>query len=254
LKISLITATYNSAATVADTLRSVNEQTHADVEHIVVDGGSTDATLAIVRAEGKRVTTLVSEPDRGIYDAMNKGLKLATGDVVGMINSDDFFASPNVLALVAAALADSELDAVYADLCFVRQADPSRVVRYWRSSPFKPGLFARGWIAPHPTLYIRRGIFERFGGFDLAYPVAADTELMARFFEVHRIRTRYIPEIFVRMRMGGASTRSLKGIAAQNREVWSALRKNGLAGSMAGFAAHKLASRLRQFVTRPTSP
>jgi glycosyltransferase involved in cell wall biosynthesis len=251
MKISVITVTWNSAATIMDTLRSVNAQTHRDVEHIVIDGGSTDATLAIVRAEGRRVAAIVSEPDQGIYDAMNKGLRLATGDVVGLINSDDFFASPEVLATVAAAFADPDVDAVYGDLCYVSQSDPSQVVRYWRSSPFAPGLFARGWAPPHPTLYIRRAIYERLGGFDLAYPLAADLDLMARFLEVHRIRTRYVPKVFVRMRTGGATNRSWANVARQNREIWHALHKHGLAGSKAAFVLRKIASRLRQFTSRP---
>ena len=170
MKISIITVTWNSAATVTDTLRSVNSQTHPNVEHIVVDGGSTDATIEIVRAEGKRVVKLVSEADDGIYDAMNKGLSLATGDVVGLINSDDFYASPEAVAKVAAAFADPNVDAVYADLCYVAQDDVKRIVRYWRSTPFEPGLFARGWAPPHPTLFVRREFFDRFGNFDLAFP------------------------------------------------------------------------------------
>lgn len=251
MKISLVTVTWNSAATIGDTLRSVNAQTHPDVEQIVVDGGSRDATLAIVRDQGLRVAVLVSEPDRGIYDAMNKGLRLARGDVIGLINSDDFLAGPGVLAKVAAVFGDLAVDAVYGDLCYVAQNDPARVVRYWRSSPFRSGLFARGWAPPHPTLYIRRSLYERYGGFDLAYPLAADLELMARYFEVHRLRARYVPEVFVHMRTGGATNRSLANIARQNREIWHALRKHGLAGSMAGFALRKVASRLRQFITRP---
>jgi len=254
MKISLITVTRNSAATVADTLRSVNAQSHPDVEHIVIDGGSSDATLAIVRAEGKRVATLVSEPDRGIYDAMNKGLRLASGDIVGLINSDDFLASADVLATVAAAFTDPDLDAVYGDLCYVSQTDTSKVVRYWRSAQFTPGLFSRGWAPPHPTLYIRRTVYERLGGFDLAYPLAADLELMARFFEVYHIRARHIPEVFVRMRMGGATNRSLRNIAMQNREIWRALNKHRLARSMTGFALRKLWSRGRQFLARRGAP
>ena len=254
MKISVLTVTWNSAATIADTLLSVNVQTHPDVEHIVVDGGSTDATLAIVRAEGQRVATLVCEPDRGIYDAMNKGLRLATGDVIGLLNSDDFLAGPDVLATIADAFADPEVDAVYGDLCYVRQNAPLQVVRYWRSRPFRPGAFRAGWAPPHPTLYVRRQIYERLGVFDLANSLAADFELMARFFEIGRIRTRHVPKVLVHMRTGGATNRSLRNIARQNREIWRALGKHGLAGSLAGFALRKLAARLRQFASRPPGP
>ena len=254
VKISIITATFNSAATLGDTLRSVNEQIHPDVEHIVIDGGSTDGTLDLVRSEGRRVATLVSEPDRGIYDAMNKGLRLARGDVVGLLNSDDFLASPRVLATVAAALAEPDVDAVYGDLCYVRQHAPSEVVRYWRSSPFRQGAFARGWTPPHPTLYMRRELYERLGAFDVAYSLAADLELMARYLEVHRIRSRYIPEVFVRMRLGGATNRSIGNVVRQNREIWRALHRHGLAGSVTTFVVAKLISRASQFLARPPTP
>lgn len=254
MKISVVTVTWNSAATVADTLRSVNTQTHPDVEHIVIDGGSTDATLDIVRSEGRRVSTLVSEPDRGIYDAMNKGLRLATGEVVGLINSDDFLAGDDILATVVATFAaDPTLEAVYGDLCYVSPADTQRVVRYWRSSPFRPGLFAQGWAPPHPTLYVRRSVYDRLGGFDLTYPLAADLELMARFLEVHRVRAVHVPKVFVRMRTGGATNKNLGNVMRQNCEIWQALTKHGLARSMPRFAIAKLGSRLRQFVTREST-
>ena len=254
MKISVVTVTWNSAATVADTLRSVNTQTHPDVEHIVIDGGSTDATLDIVRSEGRRVSTLVSEPDRGIYDAMNKGLRLATGEVVGLINSDDFLAGDDILATVVATFAaDPTLEAVYGDLCYVSPADTQRVVRYWRSSSFRAGLFAQGWAPPHPTLYVRRFVYEQLGGFDLAYPLAADLELMVRFLEVHRVRSLHVPKVFVRMRTGGATNKNLGNVIRQNREIWQALTKHGLARSMPRFAVAKLGSRLRQFFSREST-
>ncbi len=254
MKISVVTATWNSAATIADTLVSVNAQTHPDVEQIIVDGGSTDATLAIVKAQGERVTVVVSERDKGIYDAMNKGLKLASGDVVGLLNSDDFLASPDVLETVAEAFADPAVDAVYGDLCYVRQNMPSQIVRYWRSGPFRSGSFARGWAPPHPTLYVRRELYDRFGSFDLAYSLAADFELMVRFLEVHRVRVRYLPQVLVRMRMGGASNKSLRNIVRANREIWRALHHHGLAGSMLGWFVHKAFLRGRQFLARPAKP
>lgn len=251
MKITVITVCFNSAATIADALRSVDEQTWPNIEHLVVDGGSTDDTLRIVAAHAKPWRHVTSAPDLGIYDAMNKGIRAATGDVIGLLNSDDFMASNDVLQQVSAALASSEVDACYGDLCYVSKNDPTKVIRYWRSSPFTPGLFARGWAPPHPTLYVRREIYERFGGFDLAYPIAADLDLMARFFEVHCVRSRYVPEVFVRMRTGGASNRSVFSIAKQNREIWHALRKHGLAGSMVAFVLRKLASRMKQFTARP---
>ena len=252
MKISVITATWNSAATIGHTLASINEQTHPDVEQVIVDGGSTDATLAIVAAEGKRVAIVVSERDEGIFDAMNKGLRLVRGDIVGLLNSDDFLASPEVLATIAEAFADPSVDAVYGDLCYVRQHVPSQVVRYWRSGPFRSGAFARGWAPPHPTLYVRRELYERLGGFEIAYTLAADFELMVRFLEVRHVRARYLPQVLVHMRLGGASNNSVANVIKQNREIWRALHHHGLAGSMLGWLARKALLRGRQFLARPT--
>ncbi len=252
LKVSVITVAYNSAGTICDTLRSVAAQTHPSVEHLLVDGASSDATMRVVAMHGSHLVRVVSEPDRGIYDAMNKGIRLATGDVVGFINSDDFYPAPDVIARVAAALsADPKLEAVYGDLCYVRQDQPSQIVRYWRSSSFVPGLFARGWCPPHPTLFVRREVFERFGTFDLNYRIAADMELMARLIEVHRIQVRYIPQVLVHMRMGGTTNRSLGNILQQNREIWRALKAHRLNPSLPSFIRGKLVSRGRQFLVRP---
>lgn len=251
MKLSIITVTWNSAATVADTLASVNAQTHDEVEQIVVDGGSTDATLAIVKTVGRRVSRVVSERDHGIYDAMNKGLSLASGDVVGLLNSDDFLASPDVLEAVAAAFADPLIDAVYGDLCYVRQYEPEQVVRYWRSGPFRTGAFTRGWSPPHPTLYVRKSFYDTHGGFDTSYALAADIDLMVRFFEVLGLRSVHLPKVFVRMRLGGATNKSVANIVKQNREIWRSLQKHGLKASFPGFVIRKLVARARQLVSRP---
>lgn len=250
MKISVITVTYNSAKTIGDTLNSVAAQTHDDIEHVVVDGASRDDTLRILGANAYPWRHVVSEPDGGIYDAMNKGIRLATGDVLGFLNSDDFYALPGSLAKVAAAFVDATVDVVYADLCYVAQDDVHRIVRYWRSSPFAPGLFARGWAPPHPTVFVRRAAFARFGGFDLAFPIAADMELMARLLEVHGLRSRHIPEVLVHMRTGGASNRGLSSVVGQNREVWRALRKHGLGTSPMRFLFSKVLSRGQQFLAR----
>jgi glycosyltransferase involved in cell wall biosynthesis len=251
MKITVITVCFNSAAYIADALRSVDAQTWPDVEHLIIDGGSSDNTLDIVAEHPRPWRLVTSEPDRGIYDAMNKGIRLATGEVVGLINSDDFYESPEVLAKVAAVFADPSIDACYGDLCYVRRDDTTKIVRYWRSSPFEPGLFGRGWAPPHPTLFVRRSVFSRHGVFDLAYPIAADMELMARFFEVHGVRSRYLPEVLVHMRMGGASNRSLRSIIQQNREILRALRTHELSRSAVGFVFAKLLSRSRQLLSRP---
>lgn len=251
MKLSIITVCYNSAETIGHTLRSVREQTYENIEHIIVDGGSTDGTLGVVASEGAHVTTLVSEKDHGIYDAMNKGIALATGDVVGFVNADDFYASPNVLRDVAAAFEQTDADCCYGDLCYVRQDEPTRTVRYWRSTDFAPGLFEKGWCPPHPTFFVRRSVYQRLGGFDLNFRIAADFELMARYLGASRISSHYIPEVLVKMRLGGTTNRSLKNILIQNIEIRRALSKNGIRSSLVSFVLNKLVSRAIQFFRRP---
>ncbi len=251
LQISIITVCFNSAEHIADALRSVDAQTWSHIEHLVIDGASRDGTVGIVEAHAKPWRKLVSEPDKGIYDAMNKGLRMARGDIIGFINSDDFYASPDVLAKVAQVFADPDVDACYGDLCYVKRDATESIVRYWRSAPFQPGMFLRGWCPPHPTLYIRRSVYEQFGRFDLQYKIAADVELMSRFLEVHRIRSRYVPDIFVKMRMGGTTNQSWSNVLQQNQEIWRAFRQQGLQPSLPAFVAGKLLSRGKQFLTRP---
>lgn len=250
LKISLITVCYNSAATLRDTLESVAAQTHPDIEHIVVDGGSRDATLDLVRDHRRHDGPVVSEPDRGIYDAMNKGLALASGEVVGFLNSDDVLAGPGVLARIAEAFSSPSVEACYGDLVYVSARDPGRIVRYWRSRPYEPGLCRRGWMPAHPTFYVRRQVYERHGGFDLSLSIAADFEICLRLLEVHRLPVTYLPGVLVRMRMGGASNASLRNILRANREVSRALGKHGYPGGL-WLILGKLASKLVQLVHRP---
>lgn len=251
MKISIITVSFNAAHSIADTFASVAEQTYSNIEHIVVDGASTDGTLDIIERHRANIAKIISEPDCGIYDAMNKGLRLVTGDIVGFINSDDFYASPEVLARVAEVFADEHVDACYGDLCYVEQENVAKVMRYWRSSAFEPGLFSTGWVPPHPTLYLRRRVLERHGTFDLHYRIAADFELMARLIEVHRIKTVYIPQVLVKMRLGGTTNRSWSNILKQNREIWHALGALHLRPSLASFLFGKLLLRGRQFFAKP---
>jgi glycosyltransferase involved in cell wall biosynthesis len=247
--LSIVTVCLNSARTLADTLASVNAQSHPQIEHLVIDGGSTDGTQALVRAQGQRVARLVSEPDRGIYDAMNKGLALASGDVVGFLNADDVFAGPQSAAMIAAAFA-ADVDACYGDVVYVSADDPARVIRYWRSGNYRRGWCAQGWAPPHPTLYVKREVFARLGGFDASLRVAADFELALRLLDVAGIRVGYIPEVLVRMRTGGASNGSLKGILRGHREMAAALRTHGLPAGW-GWSARRLARRIPQLLTRP---
>jgi glycosyltransferase involved in cell wall biosynthesis len=250
-KVSVITVCRNSEATIEDTLQSVAIQTYPSVEHIVVDGGSSDSTMKIV-ARFPHVARAVSERDHGIYDAMNKGIRLSTGEIIGTINADDFYAEPDVLARVAALFEDPTIDVCYGDLCYVGYDDPTRIVRYWRSSEFKPDLFLHGWCPPHPTFFVRRSVYDRLGTYDESYKIAADVDLTMRYLEKHRVRSRYLPQVLVKMRMGGSSNKSIRNVILQNREIWAALRKHGLEPSFLRFAAGKLFSRGRQFLARST--
>lgn len=250
MKISIVTASFNSAATVADTLHSIAAQTHRDIEHIVVDGASTDNTLQVVHAHGGPGVKVVCEPDRGIYDAMNKGLAIATGDIVGFLNSDDIYADPHALERVAQAFGDPSVDVVYGDIVFVAQQDTARVVRLWTSRPHTPGLCSRGWMPPHPTLYVRRSVYQQHGGYDLAFPAAADFEMALRLLDIERLKSAHVPFVQVRMRMGGQSTRSVRNIVSGSREVSRACRKHGLPGGLS-FVLMRLLAKVPQFLRRP---
>jgi glycosyltransferase len=228
--ISVITVCFNSAATIVDTLRSVAAQTHAEVEHIVVDGASSDDTLRLVRTHGAHVATLISEPDLGIYDAMNKGLAAATGEFVGFLNADDLFASPRSLQLLAEALAADDADMAYGDLVYVRADDTGVVVRLWRSGRFGRSRLRFGWMPPHPTFYARRSLLVQHGGFNILLRIAADYDLMLRCLCASGQRVSYVPEVLVRMRLGGASNRSLKALWRKSREDLGALRHSGVGG------------------------
>lgn len=252
MKITVITVCFNSAETIADTLASIDAQVGVEVEHIVVDGASRDSTLQILNDHPRPWRRIVSEPDKGLYDAMNKGLRLASGEVVGFLNSDDFYASHETLARVASVFADVSVDGCYGDLCYVKREEPSVIVRYWRSSPFEPGLFRKGWCPPHPTLFLRRKLYERYGGFNLEFQIAADMELMARFLEVRRAKTVYLPEVIVKMRTGGASNHSVSNVVLQNREIWRAMQMHNMGPSVLSFLSGKALARCRQFLSRPS--
>jgi glycosyltransferase involved in cell wall biosynthesis len=251
VKISIITVAYNAARTIADTLESVAAQTHSDIEHIVVDGGSRDGTLDIIERYRQSLSKVISEPDRGVYDAMNKGIGLATGEVIGFINSDDFYADETALSHIAEAFSDPAVEACFADLVYVDQQDPSRIVRYWKSCAYRSGLFEYGWVPPHPTFFVRRSVYERLGGFILDYHLAADMELMLRFLEVHKIRSVYVSRTLIKMRLGGKTNQSLSNVIQQNREIMAALKLHGFKASWFRFLGHKFWSRGKQYFVHP---
>jgi len=247
LKISIITVVYNNGSTIEDTIRSIEAQTYRDVEHIVIDGGSTDQTLDVIRRHQDKIAKLVSEPDRGIFDAMNKGLRLATGDVVAFLNADDIYADSDVLQRVAEVFADPTVEACYADLVYVAPEDMSKPVRYWQSRDFRPGLFARGWVPAHPTFFARRSAYERHGGYDDSLGLAADFDLMMRLLERYRLKSVYVPKVFVKMRLGGVSNRSIRNIVRQNIDIVRACSKNQVPVSLSFFFAKPLAKLAQYF-------
>ncbi len=247
LQITVITAVKNRASTLGACLRSVQAQSWPDIEHIVVDGGSTDGTLGVLAASRAHLAKLICEADRGVYDALNKGIREASGDVVGFMHADDEFASEHSLERVARAFEDSAVDAVYGDLVYVRRDDTSRVVRYWRAGPYSRSQFTNGWMPPHPTFYVRRHVYRRFGGFDTRFRIAADYENMLRILWRGGVQAAYIPEVLVRMRAGGMSNRLLN-LLRKSSEDFAALRQNGIGPVQALLL--KNVTKLPQFVVK----
>ena len=251
MKISIVTACYNSVSTILDTLRSIQMQTHQDIEHIVIDGGSSDGTLEILEQNIEHIAVLISEPDKGLYDAMNKGISKATGDVIGMLNSDDLFANRNALAMIVNKLSDPSIDACYGDLIYVKCDDIDQVVRYWKSSEYKPDLFSKGWVPAHPTFYVRKSIHDKHGIlFNTNYELAADYDIFLRLLFTNKINVAYIPEVLVKMRLGGATNKSLQNIINQNRESIQILKSHDYNCSPIKFICNKFINRVQQYYKR----
>lgn len=247
-KISVVTAVYNRKHTVAYALDSVLSQTYPNVEPVVIDGASTDGTRDVLELYRARIPVLVSEPDKGIYDALNKGIRHSNGDVVGFLHADDLFAHDAVLQRIASAFEALDVEAVYGDLVYVDKSDPSRIVRYWKAGTFDAAKLRQGWMPPHPTFYVRRKVYERLGLFDTRYRIAADYDSIVRFLFLAGISVAYIPEVLVRMRVGGASNRSLVSIACKSREDYDILQRHGVGGLPT--LLRKNFSKLGQFWTR----
>lgn len=231
MKISIITGTYNSAKTLRDTFESILNQTYDNIEYIVVDGGSKDNTLDIVKEYEPKFNgrlKWISEKDNGIYDAMNKGIGLASGEVVGILNSDDFFTDNNVLSDIIDCFEKHNVDSLFANLYFVKQDDTSKIVRVWKGSPYKENGFKKGWHPSHPTFYVKNDIYKKYGVFDLNFDVSADFELMLRFIEKYKISTYYLDRFTVKMRYGGESTGSISKIIIGNKNILRAFKKNGI--------------------------
>jgi len=228
MKISIITAVYNNRETIENSLLSVLGQTWPEIEHIVVDGGSTDGTLDIINKYRDRIAVVVSGKDGGIYHALNKGVCLSTGEVVGVLHSDDVYEDPGVLAKVAAVFAEKKTDAVYGDLVYTRR--DGRLLRYWKAGEYDASSLRNGWMPPHPSFFARREVYEKFGSFNTEFRIAADYELMTRFLFKHGISASYLPEVLVKMRVGGKSNKNLANIIAKSREDYRIIKMHSLGG------------------------
>lgn len=252
LTVSIITVVRNAKATIGQALASVAAQDYPQVEHWVLDGESTDGTKQVIEsfAQEHPEVRWRSKADKGMYHALNQGIELASGQIIGFLHADDFFANPHVISSVVAAFKQG-VDAVYGDLVYVDAQDTSSIKRYWQAGNFKPGTFIKGWHPPHTALFLRRDVYQRYGDFDTSFPIGNDVELMMRLFEKHRIRSVYLPQVLVHMRTGGISNRSFKNILAQNQTIMRAFKQNDLKVSWPYFIVNKGLNRFKQYVRKP---
>lgn len=248
IKFSIITSVFNNKEFIAQAIESVLTQSYKNVEYIVIDGGSSDGTQDVVIDYGDKISKFISKKDSGIYEGLNRGLEQASGDVVGFLHSDDLYASSDVLESVAEVFMDNPgIDGVYGDLVYTKKDDPSSIIRYWKSSSFTPALLKKGWMPPHPTLFLKRGVYERFGGFNLDFKIAADYDFMLRALS-GGISVYYLPKTLYRMRLGGASNNSIKNIIRKSSEDLEALRRNKVGGVTT--LLMKNLTKLSQFIKR----
>jgi glycosyltransferase len=250
MKISIITVVRNNVATINDAIESVLSQTYKNIEYIIVDGASTDGTVEVVQGYTNKIDKFISEKDQGLYDAMNKGIGLATGDVIGILNSDDVYFDKNVLENIVNTFRDKQLDSVFGDLYYVNKDDLNKIVRYWKSSDFELGSFAKGWHPPHPAFFVKKDIYEKYGMFDLQLKVSADFDLMLRFLEKYQISSMYLPKILVKMRIGGESNSSLKNIITSNQSILKSFKKNGIRVNRLMYLFYRLVPKIIQIIKR----
>lgn len=250
MKVSIVTATYNSDSTVADTIESVIAQDYPNIEHIIVDGASKDKTLDILDSYKGRLARIISEPDKGIYDAMNKGIKSVSGDIIGILNSDDFFAETDVISRIVSEFEnDKSIVGVYSNLYYVKQDNPNFIARHWTSRTFKEKSFFKGWHPPHPTLYLKKEVYDQYGLFNLDLPLAADFELMLRIFERYKIKTKYMDYTTIRMRLGGATSKNWRNVLTQNFECMKAFKINDFKAPLL-YPIYRLVPKLLQYTKK----
>ena len=249
-KVSIITVTYNSRKTIEDSILSVLSQDYGNIEYIVVDGQSNDGTTAIIKQHLSKIAVYLSEPDNGIYDAMNKGLELATGDIIATLNSDDVYASQTIVSRMVEFMQKNVLEAAYGDLDYIASDNSGNVKRFWKAGEYKKGAFYHGWVIPHPTFFCRKQVFEKYGYFNDTFQVAADFELLLRFIERHQIKVGYLPKVIVKMRTRGKAN-VLRGIIRGNCEIIRSFRLNGLRLSPWFFIVKPI-TKISQLFTRPS--
>ena len=230
IKISIITATFNSAKTLPQTLKSISNQTYKNIEHIIVDGGSSDDSINIIKRYADNKKIFLSEPDEGLYFAINKGMELASGDVIGLMHSDDFYSDNFVLNDIARIFMNPRIDAVYADLDYINSSNQDQVVRKWRPGIFNVHRIKFGWMPPHPTLYIRNSCIEKFGLYDTQFRISSDYDFVLRYFSSVGFRAHYMPRVIVKMRLGGISNQSIKTVILKSYEDYLAIKKNKIGG------------------------
>ena len=248
MKVSIITATYNSAASITASLNSVFSQDYKDIECIIIDGASKDDTLPIIESYQRAYTNikLVSEPDMGIYDALNKGIAIATGELIGFVHSDDILASPHIISELVLALKKTQASGVYGDLQYVSKLDTSKVIRYWKSGVFSKFLLKKGWMPPHPALFLKKEVYQKHGRFNLNYNIAADYDFMLRILKDNALKFIYLPKVIVKMRLGGASNKSLKNIIQKTKEDYRAITSNKIGNWITLIL--KNSSKIKQFL------
>lgn len=230
MKVSIITSVFNNEETIEETLNSVLSQDYNDIEYIVIDGASTDRTCEIVKKYLDHVDVFISEPDKGIYDGLNKGIKVATGDIISFLHSDDIFYDKTTISEVVSAFQHYNTDSVYGDLVYIDKKDSNKIVRYWKSGRFSKKKLKYGWMPPHPSLFVKKHIYEKFGIFDTSFKIAADYDVVLRFFGTANISTVYVEKVFVKMRTGGESNRDIKNLLKKTMEDYKAMKKNNIGG------------------------
>ena len=228
--ISIITSVWNNEKTIEGAIKSVLSQDYSDIEYIVVDGASSDGTVEVIKKYENQISKFVSEKDKGIYDGLNKGVSLATGDVIGFLHSDDIYADENIISDVVKMFEENETDSIYGDMVYVDKYDTSKIFRYWKSGQYSFKKLCNGWMPPHPTFFVKKEFYDRYGKFDLDFGIAADYDFMLRMLGKYKISTMYLPKVLYKMRVGGASNRSIKNIIQKSREDIKALRNNGIGG------------------------